>query len=122
MRTKTAQTGGDYPQYAGYGDTHYNPGIDDPTQLPPQFYNPPSWDPYAWPKWALPTGLIAGGLLGYMGLKGLGRRAFSGRGAANAATAGNPAMRAAEAAAKHGSVEAPPAHIVLGLSRIVRGG
>ena len=118
---KTAAEAGDYPQYAGYGETNYNPGIDDPTQLPPQFYNPPQWDPYAWPKAALPVGLIAGGLLGYAGLKGLSKT-LARRGAARgAAAAGNPAMRAAEAAAKHGSVEAPPARIILGLGRMVRG-
>jgi hypothetical protein len=74
---KTAQDVPEMP--AGtYGASGYNPGIDDPTALPPQFYAPPKWDPYAWPKWALPTGLIAAGLLGYAGLKGLGRR-FAGR-------------------------------------------
>jgi hypothetical protein len=70
---KTAQDTPEMP--AGtYGASGYHPGIDDPTQLPPQFYAPPQWDPYAWPKWALPTGLIAGGVLGFMGLRGLGRR------------------------------------------------
>lgn len=106
---KTAQD--DYAQRAGYGDTNYNPGIDDPTQLAPQFYNPPQWDPYAWPKWALPTGLIATGLLGAYGLSRLGR--LMGRRGAPAA--------AAAAVPKLGSSPSPPVHFVLGLGQLAKG-
>ena len=111
---KTAD-GPDYEQYAGYGEGNYHPGMDDPTQLPPQFYAPPYWDPYAWPKWALPTGLIATGLLGALGAHGIGKL-LTRRAAAQAAAG------AAGAASKLGHATSPPSHVIVGLGRIVRGG
>jgi hypothetical protein len=92
---KTATEGDvSYPAYGSYGGGGgYTPGIDDPTQLSPQFYSPPEWDPYAWPKWALPTGLIAGGVLGAVGLRAMLRRGAGGVGRVVTAAVQDPPVR-----------------------------
>jgi hypothetical protein len=72
---KTAVLPGDYQQYAGFGLHGYHPGLDDPTQLPTQYYaEPKRYDQP--PKWVGKTtaGLIGGALLLSLLGRGMGWR------------------------------------------------
>lgn len=73
---KTAVLPGDYAQYAGFGHQGYHPGLDDPTQLPSQYYSAPKRYDQP-PKWVGKTtaGLLGGALLLGLLTKGIGWRA-----------------------------------------------
>lgn len=94
---KTAVLPSDYAQYAGFGQQGYNPGLDDPTRLPSQYYTEPKrYDEP--PKWVGKTtaALIGLGLLGLLG-KGVGKglRWGAARRAARTAAREVPAARTA---------------------------
>jgi hypothetical protein len=142
---KTAVLPGDYAQYAGYGQQGYHPGLDDPTQLPTQYYSEPKRYDQP-PKWVGKTtaGLVGGALLlGLLG-KGMGWRAArqSARRAKDVAALERRAqkaqsmldamperMRQAMQSGRYTSDVAPAiagtikaGHVIVGLGRIARGG